>query len=189
MFVPLAQSPAGTELWIAMRGRQAGSLITAVRDAVRSIDPEQPIAEIASLQQMIAQDQSARRLNTTLLTFFALLAVVLAMIGIYGVTAYAVAQRTREFGVRVALGARPSDVVRLVVGENAGLVGAGIVAGIGIALITSKILSSLLFGVGRMDVLTFFGTALLLALVALAATLIPARRALRVDPVVALRTE
>jgi putative ABC transport system permease protein len=189
LFLPLAQSQASLQAWVAMRGRQAGSLITAVRDAVRAIDPEQPIAEIASLQQMIAQDQSARRLNTTLVTFFALLAVALAMIGIYGVTAYAVSQRTREFGVRVALGASPSDVVRLVVRENAGLVGAGIVAGVAIALLTSRILSSLLFGVGRTDIATFAGTAVLLALVAFAATFIPARRATRVDPVVALRTE
>jgi putative ABC transport system permease protein len=189
VFLPAAQVGWRPESWVAIRSAQTVGMGPVLRAAVTQIDPQQPVAEIATIQQMVAQDQSARRLNTTLLTIFALVAVSLAIIGIYGVTAYAVTQRTREFGVRVALGARPADVLRLVVAENIWLVAGGILAGLIISLLTSKVLASLLFGVGRNDIPTFVGTAVLLSVVALAATLIPARRATRVDPMVALRTE
>jgi putative ABC transport system permease protein len=189
VFLPVAQVGWRPESWLAIRSGQSVGLGTIVREAVATIDAQQPVAEIATIEQMVAQDQSARRLNTTLLTLFALLAVALAVIGIYGVTAYAVSQRTREFGLRVALGARPGDVVRLVVAENVWLVVTGIISGLIISLLASRVLASLLFGVGRNDVATFGATAVLLAVVALAATLIPARRATRVDPMVALRTE
>ena len=189
LFLPVAQFAGGPQLWIAMRGPNPLAFGPMLREAVHTLDAEQPIAEIASVEQMVARDQSARRLNTTLVTVFAGLAGLLAIIGIYGVTAYAVSQRTREFGVRMALGARPADVVRLVVGENAGLVGLGVGAGLIIAAIGSRVLASMLFGIGATDVITFGATALLLSAVAVAATWVPARRATKVDPVVALRAE
>jgi ABC-type antimicrobial peptide transport system permease subunit len=144
---------------------------------------------MTTVEEMVSQDQSARRLNTTLVTVFALVAALLAVIGIYGVTAYVVAQRGREFGVRIALGARPAQVLQLVLVENLLLVALGVGAGLGVAALASRTLSSLLFGVAPLDLVAFVGAALLLTLVALAATLIPARRAGRVDPNVALRYE
>jgi ABC-type antimicrobial peptide transport system permease subunit len=115
--------------------------------------------------------------------------MVLALVGIYGVTSYALAQRYRELGIRLALGAKPRDIVRLLVNESLVRVVVGVVLGLGIALVAMRALTSMLYGVAPQDVATFAGMALLLAAVALAATWLPARRATRVDPMVTLRTE
>jgi ABC-type antimicrobial peptide transport system permease subunit len=138
---------------------------------------------------MIDRQTAARRFNTTLLTIFALLAVALALFGIYGVTAYAVTQRTRELGIRMALGARGADVVGLLLRESLRRVALGVGLGLVASLAVTRALTSMLFEVTPSDAGTFAATALLLIAVALMATWLPARRATRVDPMVALRAE
>jgi putative ABC transport system permease protein len=179
------------EMWAVMRSRQGSplKLAAAIRDAVRLADPEQPVADLVTLEQLIGRQTAARRFNTTLLGVFAALAMVLALVGIYGVTSYAVAQRNRELGIRLALGARPQDVVRLLVTESLGRVAVGVGLGLVFAFAATRALVSMLYGVQPSDAPTFVATALLLAAVAVLATWLPARRATRVDPVVSLRTE
>jgi ABC-type antimicrobial peptide transport system permease subunit len=141
------------------------------------------------MDEIISGIVSAQRLAFLMLGVFAFLALALAAIGIYGVTSYVVSERTHEIGVRMALGARPSDVSRVVLGHGARLAGTGVIGGFVAALALTRLLSSLLFGVSATDPLTFVGVAILLTLVTLAACYIPARRAMRVDPIVALRHE
>jgi putative ABC transport system permease protein len=191
IYVCTAQETAMPEMWVVARTRTGAplKLAGAIRDAVRLADAEQPIGDIVSLTQLIGRQTAARRFNTTLLGVFALLAVGLALIGIYGVTGYAVAQRHRELGIRMALGARPTDVVRMLVVESLRRVGLGVVIGLAVAFVATRALTSMLFGIAPSDVSTFVATAILLAAVALLATWLPARRATRVDPMVSLRTE
>jgi ABC-type antimicrobial peptide transport system permease subunit len=141
------------------------------------------------MDEIISGIVSAQRLAFRLLGVFAFLALALAAIGIYGVTSYLVSERTHEIGVRIALGAQRSDVSHLVLGHGARLAGIGVIGGVVAAFALTRLLSSLLFGVSATDPLTFVVVAILLTLVALAACYIPARRAMRVDPVVALRCE
>jgi putative ABC transport system permease protein len=138
---------------------------------------------------VLAASVAARRFPLQLLGAFAALALVLSALGIYGVTSYAVAQRTRELGIRIALGAQQNDVMRLVLGEGAHLTVIGVVLGFGAALGLTQLMRSLLFGVSAMDPVTFVSVAFVLALVAMAACYIPARRAMRTDPSVTLRYE
>ena len=191
LYLSSVQEEGQPEMWVVMRsGRGAPlALVGALKDAVKLADPEQPIGDLVSLEQLIGRQTAARRFNTTLLGIFALLAVGLALVGIYGVTSYAVAQRQRELGIRLALGAGPKDVMRLLVGESLIRVAIGVALGLAIALVASRALVSMLYGVQRWDPLTFAGTALLLGVVALLATWLPARKATRVDPMVTLRTE
>jgi putative ABC transport system permease protein len=137
----------------------------------------------------IARSLTARRFNTVLIALFAALALVLAAIGLYGVVAYSVTQRTHEIGVRVALGARPRDVVTMVMRQGVVMMAAGTAIGVAAALAAARVLATLLFGVGTADPATFVAIPLLLTAVLLAACSIPARRATRVDPLTALRTE
>ncbi|HEY6784808.1 MAG TPA: ABC transporter permease [Gemmatimonadales bacterium] len=191
IYTPAAQDASLDQMWIVFRATNGRPLqmASAIREAVHQADPEQPIGEIASLSEMGDRLTAARRFNTSLLTLFALLAVALSMVGIYGVTAYAVTQRTRELGIRLALGAQPGQVVSLLVQENLGRVGIGVGLGIVAAFGVTRVLKSLLFEVSSSDAVTFGSTAVLLAAVALAATWWPARRATRVDPMIALRAE
>jgi len=191
LYLSSVQEAGQPEMWVVMRSSRGAplALIGALKDAVKLTDPEQPIGDLVSLEQLIGRQTAARRFNTTLLGIFALLAVGLALVGIYGVTSYAVAQRRRELGIRLALGAGPNDVMRLLLGESLMRVVIGVVLGLAIALVASRALVSMLYGVQRWDPLTFAGTALLLGVVALLATWLPARKATRVDPVEALRTE
>jgi putative ABC transport system permease protein len=191
LYMSAVQEAGQREMWVVMRSSRGPplALVGALKDAVKLADPAQPIGDLVSLEQLIGRQTAARRFNTTLLGIFALLAVGLALVGIYGVTSYAVAQRQRELGIRLALGAGPKDVMRLLVGESLMRVAIGVVLGLAIALVASRALVSMLYGVQRWDPLTFAGTALLLGFVALVATWLPARRATRVDPVEALRTE
>ena len=191
IYTPVAQDADLSEMWVVLRAANGRplQLAGAIRDAVRQADPEQPIGEIASLGEMSDRLTAARRFNTTLLTLFACLAVALALVGIYGVTAYAVTQRAREMGIRMALGAQPGQVVGLLVRENLRRVALGVVLGLAAAFGVTRVLKALLYEVTPSDAVTFAATAVLLAAVALAATWWPARRATRVDPVVALRTE
>jgi len=191
IYTPAAQEASLDQMWVVFRvanGRPL-QMVGAVRDAVHQADPEQPIGEIASLNEIADRLTAGRRFNTSLLTIFALLAVVLSLVGIYGVTSYAVTQRTRELGIRLALGARPAQVVGLLVRENLIRVLLGIGLGLAAAVGVTRVLKSMLFEVSPADALTFGSTAVLLAGVALAATWWPARRATRVDPMIALRTE
>jgi putative ABC transport system permease protein len=191
LYLPSLQEGELPSMWVAVRPARGSplALMGAIRDAVRLADADQPIGEIVTLSQLNVRQTAPRRFNTTLLTIFALLAVGLALVGIAGVTAYAVTQRTRELGIRMALGARPNDVVRLLVGESLRRVTAGVLLGLVIAFWLTRLLTSLLFDVAPRDVGTFAVTAVLLSAVALLATWLPARRATRVDPMVALRTE
>jgi putative ABC transport system permease protein len=165
------------------------SLVPAIREQVKAIDPDQPIAAIRTMGEWIDSSVSAPRYRTTLFGMFAALAMILAATGIYGVMSYSVAQRTHEIGVRMALGARRFDVLRLVVRQGMMLVLIGMAIGLAGAVALTRVMSSLLFGVTAKDPLTFVAVAVLLSLVALLACYIPARRATKVDPLTALRYE
>ena len=163
--------------------------LPAMQDAVRAVDPLQSFYSVATVEQLLSDTLAARRFTTSLLALFALAALTLAGLGIYGVMAVATTQRTHEFGLRLALGARPGAVVGMVVRGAVGLAAAGIALGALGALWASRFLASLLFDVAPTDVATLAAISLLLLLVAASAAWIPARRAARVDPLVALRAE
>jgi len=160
-----------------------------VRRAVAEIDSREVIYNVQTMEEVVSNSYAARRLSMILLGVFAGLALVLACVGIYGVISYLVGQRTHEIGVRVALGAQPGDVFRLVIGHGARMALIGVAIGTGAALGLTRLMANQLFGVSAHDPLTFAGVALLLLLVAVAACYIPARRAMRVDPIVALRCD
>jgi putative ABC transport system permease protein len=165
------------------------ALTASVRAAVREVDRDQPIANIRSMDQILSSMAGEARFRTLLLGVFATVALFLSAIGIYGVIAYSVAQRTREIGIRIALGAQIRDVLGLVIWHGMKLALIGVGFGIAGALAVTRVLSSLLFNVSATDPLTFIGVATLLVLVALLACYLPARRATKVDPMIALRCE
>jgi putative ABC transport system permease protein len=165
------------------------ALTASVREAVREVDRDQPIANIRSMEQIMSSMAGGSRFGALLLGVFASVALLLSAIGIYGVIAYSVAQRTREVGIRMALGARGRSVLGLVIGQGMKFVLIGVGVGIAGALALTRVLSSLLFNVSATDPLTFVGVSTLLALVALLACYVPARRATQVDPMIALRSE
>jgi predicted lysophospholipase L1 biosynthesis ABC-type transport system permease subunit len=159
-----------------------------VRAQIAQIDPMAP-AEIDTLAQTVDKLADRPRFETALLGFFALCGLLMAVIGLYGVIAYVAAQRTQEIGVRMALGATRVDILRLIAGEGVRLIVLGGILGLGAALAATKLLKSLLFHVGPHDATSFIAVTLMLAIVALVATLIPARAAMKTDPMTALRTE
>jgi putative ABC transport system permease protein len=165
------------------------SMATAVRNAVAAIDPEQPVFDISTMDERLAASVAPRRFNLVLLASFALLAMLLAGVGIYGVVSYSVSQRTHEVGIRMALGAQRRDVLKLIVAQGMVLLLMGIGVGLIGAFLLTRFLAALLYGVRPTDSATFAAVSLLLAAVAIVACCIPARRATRVDPVVALRYE
>jgi putative ABC transport system permease protein len=189
MYLPEAQFPTSTLTLVVRTELDATNLTAAVRSEIASIDPEQAVFNITTMDELALNSFSLRRFSMTLFGIFAGLALVLAAIGIYGVISYSVTHRTHEFGIRMALGAKPSDVLTLVLGHGIRLAAAGVVLGLLIALAVTQLMSSLLFGVNENDPLTFALVAALLAAVALLSCYLPARRALRVDPMVALRYE
>jgi putative ABC transport system permease protein len=180
----------GGELSFVIRATgEPTSLISAVRRLVAEVEPNQALHNVMTMEQRLANTTTSRRLNTVLLGSFAGLALLLAVVGIYGVMSYAVTQRTREIGVRIALGANSKEIIKLIVGQGALLVGIGVVIGLGVAALGTRLLANLLFGVSALDPVTFVGVTALLAATAFLACYLPARRATKVDPMVALRQE
>jgi putative ABC transport system permease protein len=162
---------------------------SALRSALAEIDPNQPLVKVRTMEENMATTVAQPRFRTWLIGILAMLALVLAAVGVYGVMSYTVTQRTSEIGVRVALGAQPKDVFRIIVGEGLRLALFGVGVGLVAALVLTRLLQSFLFGISAYDPLTFIAVSLLLTLVAVAASYFPARRATRVDPMIALRYE
>lgn len=192
LYTPYAQSGRAWKRWMTLvvRGPQdSAALAAAVKSKVWKIDPQIPATKIRPMTEVIATSVAAQRFNMLLLGVFAGLALVLAAVGIYGVVAYSVTQRTHEIGIRVALGAQSRDVWKLVVGQGMALVGVGIGLGLAGALGLTRLMQTLLFKVSPADPATFMTIPILLILVALVACFLPARRATKVDPMIALRYE
>ncbi len=181
--------------WFSPRGlviRTSGdpmSLVSSVRQAVREVDPSQPLSNVATMEESLSEEMAERRMGMILLVAFAALALLLAALGIYGVLAYFVTQHTNEIGVRLALGATPAAILRMVVNKGMRLTGLGVALGLAASFALTRLMTSLLFGVKALDPFTFVAVPLLLAGVALLACYLPARRATKLDPLTALRYE
>ncbi|HEX8354593.1 MAG TPA: ADOP family duplicated permease, partial [Pyrinomonadaceae bacterium] len=189
-YVPFEQSPAAvSEVVVRAKGADAAALTPAVRGALKGVDPNLLIWETRTMDELIGRWTAPQRFNVALLGLFAALAALLAAVGIYGVMSYAVTQRTHEIGIRMALGARGRDVLRMVLRQGMLLTLGGLGLGLAGAFALTRLMSGLLYGVSPTDPLVFAAVSLLLAAVALLACLIPARRATKVDPMVALRYE
>jgi putative ABC transport system permease protein len=195
MFLPHAQFPAGTgtatrSLYLAVRSSgDAARLAPALRAALDEIDPNIPLAGVQTMEQALGSWAAERRLTMLLVTGFALVALTLGAVGIYGVVAHQVVRRSREIGIRMALGAVPREILLLVLSQASGLAGFGIAAGLAGALMVTRLIGALLFRVQPTDPMTFLGTAVVLALVTVLASLVPALRAARVNPIETLRSE
>jgi putative ABC transport system permease protein len=195
-YLPLAQTPHAAWDWIqrsmtvAARGTaDPMRLVPGLRDAVRAVDPAVPLYQVGTMDDRITRSLAQARFSTALLTAFGAVALLLAAIGVFGVISYGVSQRTQEIGVRVALGADQGDVVRLIVRHGAALAGAGLLIGLAGALAATRLLATLLYQVNPTDPPTFLLGAAVLGTCALAAAALPAVRAARLDPAVALRSE
>jgi predicted permease len=189
-YFPLAQSPFFRSMYLAVRTTlEPTSVTNAIRQQVFAVDKNMPIYEISTMDQLLSNSVVQPRLNLTLLVAFATLALGLAAVGIYGVMAYTVTQRTHEIGIRMALGAQREDVLRQVLTEGARLAALGLALGLAGSLAATRLIATMLFGVKPNDPLTFAAVAVILGSVTLAACYIPSRRATRVDPMVALRYE
>jgi predicted permease len=165
------------------------SLATAIQREIRSIDPDQPVSGLRPVDALLSDSLAARKFSEMLLALFAGIALVLAAVGIYGVLSYAVSQRRHEMGIRMAVGAEAGDIIRLIVGQGMRLTLTGVVLGLVFAFAFTRLMASLLFGVSATDPITFAGVSVLLALVGALSCYVPARRAMKVDPVVVLRDE
>lgn len=188
VYLPIQDRPE-SYLSIVARGPDVGTVLGHLRTAVRTVDPALPVYAAESLQTVIGATIAPRRTNTLLMTAFGVLALGLAAVGIYGVLAYAVTERTREIGIRMALGAHRPDVLRLVIRQGLTLTAIGIGVGLAAALATTRFLESMLFGVSPLDPLTWVAVPMLFLTAALLASYLPAHRATKVDPLVALKYE
>ena len=191
IFFPVSQA-SGTALlrdWVVRTGGNPLAVASSVRDAIWSVNKDLPVSRVQLMEQVRSSSVAQQQFTLLLLSLFAGLAMVLAGVGLYGVTAYATARRTREIGIRMALGAQRSDVMRLVLSRGAAIGFAGVGIGIVAALLLTRLMAALLYGVGATDPFTFAGVTILLAVEMLAACYIPARRAMRTDPMVAVRCE
>jgi putative ABC transport system permease protein len=189
VYAPLAQTPLSFGTVVARVSGNPVHYTAALRTAVSATDAEQAAGQVHPMEEVLAQSLARRRFGTFLLALFAGVALALSTIGIYGVMASMVVQRNREIAVRMALGAKPVDVLRLVVRHGASLTGIGVAAGLLGALALTRLLTGLLYGIQAGDPLTLAAVSMVLAVVALAASYVPARRATRVDPIVVLRYE
>jgi len=189
MFLPLLQNhETGMTLHVRTSG-DPQALMAAVRTEVQSLDANLPLFDIRTMTEQVSSSLFPARLGATFLAIFGLLALLLAGVGLYGVMSYSVARRTQEIGIRMALGARREDVLRLVLREGMEMVAVGVALGLGGALVATRLLVGFLYGVSVTDPVTFIAISVILAGVALVASFIPARKATRVDPIIALRYE
>jgi putative ABC transport system permease protein len=189
IYNPYPQAPATTMVMVARTGGQPLSLASTVEREVHRLDPDQPVADVRSMESLVSEAIAGSRFNAVLLGVLAGIAFVLAAGGIYAVIAYDVSERTHEIGLRMALGAQPRDVLQLVVGHGARLAAYGIAAGLSAAVALTRLMASMLYRVEATDAYTFAAISLLLGMVALAACYLPSRRAMALDPVTALRHE
>jgi putative ABC transport system permease protein len=189
IYLPHQQFPLPSMSLVLRTAGEPLAMVAAVRGQVVALDKDQPVALVQTLEEHISQSVLQPRLLMTLLSIFAGLALALAAVGVYAMMSYSVSQRRGEIGIRIALGALKTDILRLVVGEAMWLVGMSLAIGLGAALAATRLLRSLLYEVGIWDPLTFAGIVLLLSLVSLIAAWLPARRAAGINPLVALRTE
>jgi putative ABC transport system permease protein len=188
-YVPFLQHTVGGGTLVVHTSADAASVASALRMAVKSMDSNMPPPAVRSLEDIVAENVAPRRLSVLLLSSFAALAMLLAALGLYGVMSYLVAQRSREIGIRIALGAQAGDILGLVLRNGMAMLAAGVAAGLALAFGMSHFMQALLFQVKATDVVTYVSVPLVLVVVALLACYLPARRAMRVDPVVALRSE
>ncbi|MHB8500035.1 MAG: ADOP family duplicated permease [Candidatus Acidiferrales bacterium] len=189
LYRPYEQLPVGLVAFTIRTAGDPAALLNSAEQAVWEVDKDQPVFQALPMSTLAAQSVALRRVSTMLLAGFAALALLLATVGIYGVMAYSVAQRTHEIGTRMALGAEPRDIMRLVLGQGARLTAFGVIVGVFAALVLTRFMASILFGVSASNPATFVGVAILLTSTALTACYIPARRAMRIDPMAALRYE
>ena len=188
-FLPYAQRTTGGLTLVVRTAGDPLALVPPIRGAVRAIDADQPVFEVMSMDQLLSNMIAQRRFSMTLLATFAALALVLGLVGVYGVTSYLVAQRTREVGLRIALGARPRQLVAMVVGQGMAVATIGLVLGLAGAIAVARLMAGLLYEVSPLDVATLATVVVLLAFATLIANWLPARRAARVEPLTALRAE
>lgn len=189
VYVPYARDPWPFMVFVVRTRTAPAAAASDVQSAIHSVDPDQPLYGVRSMEEVVAASRSPRRVRMLLLSLFAALALALACVGIYGVMAYLVAERTHEIGIRMALGADRKDVLSLIVGQGLKLAAAGVAAGLLLAAGLSRFLSTVLYGVGTTDAPAFAGVAALLVALAAAASYLPAWRATRVDPVTSLRAQ
>ena len=189
VYFPIRQSALPLMTIMVRSDAGAGPVASAVRAAVRELDPDLPVGDVRAFSESVAESIGEPRLRAVLLSGFAAAALLLAAIGVYGLLSYTVAQRGREIGIRLALGASPGRVYREVVVGGLKLALAGLALGVPAALALSRLISSQLFGIGASDPVTFASVILLLAVVAIAASIGPARRVFSIDPATALRAE
>jgi putative ABC transport system permease protein len=189
VYVPLAQFPSPTLGFVVRTAGDPTTMATAIREAIWAVDREQPISSVEPLETLMAIVDSGNRVLTKLMVFFGVLAMFLGAIGIYGVMSHLVSQRTREIGIRTALGASPWQVMSMVIGQGLKLTSIGVAVGVVSALGATRSLAAMLYQVKPSDPLTFVAVPIAFAVVAAAACYVPARRAMRVDPIVALRYE
>jgi ABC-type antimicrobial peptide transport system permease subunit len=189
LYIPNAQLPSPEATIVVRTNGDPQSLAGAIQKQILMIDPEQPVSDVKTMDEIAEASEGELRLITRLLAVFAGAATLLAVIGLYAVISYSVVQRTKELGIRQALGAQRGDIVSLVVGQGFNLCISGLVVGVCAAFGLTRVLKSLLFQVTATDPSTFIGIACLYVIVAVLASYIPARRAAKVDPMVALRYE
>ena len=188
-YFPFNQTPDNGMTVLIKGASDPNQLISSVRGAIREIDPDQPIYSVRTMNEIRAESVATERLNLTLLSLFAGIALVLAIVGIYGVMSYSVTQRTHEIGIRMAIGARPRDVFKMVLGQGMKLALIGVAVGLGIAFALTRLMETMLFGVEPTDKLTFAAISVMLITVALLACYLPGRRATKVEPTISLRYE
>jgi putative ABC transport system permease protein len=189
IYVPHAQFPTGFSTIVVKTDNEPTAMTGAIRREIRAVDKDQAVFKVTTLEQLMGESILIRKFFMFLLLVFATLALVLAAVGIYGVMSYIASQRTHEIGIRMALGAQASDVLKLIIGNGMVLAMIGVAAGLAGSFALTRLLAGLLFGVSATDAVTFTLVSLALIAVALFACYIPARRATKVDPLVALRYE